>query len=97
MEDGTPEAIKKAMEDRFVNAIKVDTEVTWDGCCQDLAVVTTIIDNDLILVLGNGEVLEYGTPAELISRNGALSQMVDDTGEELSRELRRRANASKNS
>jgi len=57
----------------------------------------TIIDNDLILVLGNGEVLEYGTPAELISRNGALSQMVDDTGEELSRELRRRANASKNS
>lgn len=57
----------------------------------------TIIDNDMILVLGNGEVLEYGPPAELISRNGPFSQMVDDTGEELSRELRRRANTSKTS
>merc|ERR1711935_382719 len=45
MEDGTPEAIKAAIIAKFPNAVKIDSEVTWDGCCQDLAVVTTIIDN----------------------------------------------------
>jgi hypothetical protein len=46
MDDGTPEAIKAAIAARFPNAASIDSEVTWDGCCQDLAVVTTIIDND---------------------------------------------------
>ena len=46
MEDGTPEAIKLAIKNRFPNANTINTEVTWDGCCQDLAVVTTIFCND---------------------------------------------------
>ena len=51
----------------------------------------TIIDSDLILVLGGGKVLEYGSPAELIKTNGHFSRMVDDTGTEMSKELKRRA------
>jgi hypothetical protein len=46
MDDGTPEAIKAAIVARFPNAARIDSEVTWDACCSDLAVVTTIIDND---------------------------------------------------
>jgi len=53
----------------------------------------TIIENDLILVLGSGEVLEYGSPAELIALNGHFTSMVNDTGSELSKELKRRAMA----
>lgn len=51
----------------------------------------TIIDNDLILVLGGGEVLEYGSPAELIALQGHFTSMVNDTGVEMSQELKRRA------
>jgi ABC-type multidrug transport system fused ATPase/permease subunit len=51
----------------------------------------TIIENDLILVLGGGKVLEYGSPSELISLNGHFSSMVNDTGAEMSSALKRRA------
>jgi ATP-binding cassette subfamily C (CFTR/MRP) protein 4 len=51
----------------------------------------TIIDNDLILVLGGGEVLEFGSPAALISLDGHFSRMIDDTGREMSVQLRQRA------
>ena len=52
----------------------------------------TVIDNDYILVLGHGHVLEFGRPAELLERtDGHFSSMVNDTGETMSRELRRRA------
>ena len=51
----------------------------------------TVIENDYILVLGNGKVLEYGTPAELIRSNGAFASMVSDTGDAMSSDLRRRA------
>jgi len=52
----------------------------------------TIIENDMILVLGDGEVLEYGTPNDLLLGDGGyFASMVDDTGEEMARELRRRA------
>lgn len=51
----------------------------------------TIIDYDLILVLGGGEVLEFGSPVELMTLNGHFSSMIDDTGSEMSMQLRRRA------
>lgn len=51
----------------------------------------TIIENDLILVLGRGEVLEFGSPADLILRNGHFSSMIDDTGREMSMQLREKA------
>ena len=52
----------------------------------------TVIDSDYILVLGHGEVLEFGTPAELLRlEGGALASMVADTGESMSVDLRQRA------
>lgn len=52
----------------------------------------TIIESDLILVLGHGEVLEFGSPAELLRKeNGAFASMVSDTGETMSSDLRQRA------
>lgn len=35
--------------------------------------------------------LEYGSPHELIERNGAFTSMVNDTGEEMANTLRMRA------
>lgn len=52
----------------------------------------TVIDHDYILVLGQGKVLEFGPPAELLRiSGGAFSTMVDDTGEITAKELRERA------
>jgi hypothetical protein len=51
----------------------------------------TVIDHDYILVLGQGKVLEFGSPADLLKSGGAFSQMVDDTGEINANELRQRA------
>lgn len=51
----------------------------------------TVIDYDKILVLGNGSVLEYGSPHELIQKGGAFASMVRDTGDEMSSLLRSRA------
>jgi len=51
----------------------------------------TVIESDLILVLGAGRVLEFGAPADLIRANGAFASMVSDTGETVSDELRKRA------
>jgi ATP-binding cassette, subfamily C (CFTR/MRP), member 4 len=50
----------------------------------------TIIDFDLCLVLGAGKVLEFGSPAELLRRQGgAFASMVQDTGPSMAAELRR--------
>ena len=52
----------------------------------------TVIENDYILVLGHGEILEYGSPGELIRRkDGHFASMVDDTGREMSQDLRQRS------
>lgn len=49
--------------------------------------LNTIIDFDYVLVLGEGEVLEYGSPAELLNLKGAFSKMVQDTGDVISKKL----------
>ncbi len=53
--------------------------------------LTTVIDNDLILVLGKGKVLEFGTPSDLIALDGHLARMVNDAGisnEEIVKKIR---------
>mmetsp|Transcript_12086 Transcript_12086/g.24989 ORF Transcript_12086/g.24989 Transcript_12086/m.24989 type:complete len:1226 (-) Transcript_12086:4883-8560(-) len=55
----------------------------------------TIIDYDFILVLGHGEVQEFGSPVELISKEGGVfAQMVHDTGDSMSKSLKETANQS---
>ncbi|KAL7557087.1 hypothetical protein ACA910_009910 [Epithemia clementina (nom. ined.)] len=54
----------------------------------------TVIDYDFILVLGQGEVLEFGSPSDLLSQNkvdGVFARMVDDTGDSMSKSLREKA------
>ncbi|CAB9509666.1 Multiple drug resistance-associated protein-like transporter 1 [Seminavis robusta] len=51
----------------------------------------TIIDYDIVLVLGHGRVLEWGSPAKLLTDGGAFASMVNDTGDSMSAELRKRA------
>lgn len=51
----------------------------------------TIIDFDYCVVLGDGKLLEFGTPASLIREDGAFASMVKDTGRITSAELRERA------
>lgn len=51
----------------------------------------TIIDFDYCAVLGEGKLLEFGPPAELIREGGAFASMLEDTGECASAELRKRA------
>ncbi len=50
----------------------------------------TIIENDYVIVLGGGKVIEYGAPRDLIEQNGHFASMVA----EMSKELRRRAKRS---
>jgi len=35
MEDAVVEDIKQAIKKAWPNAIKLETNVTWDSCCQD--------------------------------------------------------------
>ena len=52
----------------------------------------TVIDHDYILVLGQGKILEFGPPSELLrNKEGAFFSMVEDTGETTALELRQRA------
>lgn len=51
----------------------------------------TVIDYDKILVLGAGSLIEYGTPYELIQKDGDFASMVRDTGDEMSSLLMSRA------
>ena len=54
----------------------------------------TIIDYDQILVIGDGKMLEYGTPAELLQKqDGHFAAMVADTGPAMASELHDRASA----
>jgi ATP-binding cassette subfamily C (CFTR/MRP) protein 4 len=53
----------------------------------------TIIEDDYILVLGSGKLLEFSSPAELICSGGAFKKMVKDTGGSMAAELKKRAYA----
>ena len=49
----------------------------------------TVIDYDVILAMENGQLAEFGTPAELLEkRDGLFAGLVDSTGRESSSALR---------
>ncbi len=50
--------------------------------------LNTIINCDLILMLDQGKVLELGSPAELLQKNGHFAHLVNETGEESANHLR---------
>lgn len=59
--------------------------------------LNTIIDYDRVIVLDMGRVLEFNTPAMLLTnRNSAFSALVDETGPENSALLRMLATAAAN-
>ncbi len=48
----------------------------------------TVIDYDLILVIGRGKILEYGPPNELLlNPTGHFASMVNHCGENMAQEL----------
>ncbi|GBG31208.1 ABC transporter, putative [Hondaea fermentalgiana] len=78
----TDTAIQSTIRDSFNNA----TIIT---IAHRLA---TVIENDFILVLGNGSVLEYDDPATLLEDpSSELSSMVAELGASTAAQLRRRA------
>jgi ATP-binding cassette subfamily C (CFTR/MRP) protein 4 len=77
----TDQMLHESLHDSFADATIIAVAHRLD----------TVIDHDYILVLGQGKVLEFGSPAELLRTNGSFSTMVDDTGEISSKDLRQRA------
>ena len=53
--------------------------------------LNTIMDYDVICVMDNGKVSEYGEPSELLQTEGLFSRLVDSTGKESSLALRQMA------
>lgn len=78
----TDELLQEALSKSFPEATIISVAHRLD----------TVIDNDLILVLGHGKVLEFGSPADLVEKhNGHFAGMVRDTGTGMAEELRNRA------
>lgn len=49
----------------------------------------TIIDHDLVLVFGDGKILEFGSPIALLtSDNSHFASMVESTGDQMAKSLR---------
>mmetsp|Transcript_14515 Transcript_14515/g.21627 ORF Transcript_14515/g.21627 Transcript_14515/m.21627 type:complete len:993 (-) Transcript_14515:9-2987(-) len=82
----TDHLLQKTLKEKFSHATIISVAHRLD----------TIIDYDKILVLGDGKVLEYGPPKELLlNATGHLSSMVKNTGDSMSKLLHRKANVSK--
>merc|ERR1711916_37420 len=61
------------------------------GDCTILSIahrLLSIADSDRILVLDKGHVMEFDTPAALLSRGGLFADMVDEHGETAARHIR---------
>jgi ABC-type multidrug transport system fused ATPase/permease subunit len=50
--------------------------------------LNTIMDYDSILVMNRGAAAEFGSPKELLEKNGMFADLVEATGEESARALR---------
>jgi ABC-type multidrug transport system fused ATPase/permease subunit len=50
--------------------------------------LNTIMDYDLILVMDSGRAAEFGSPADLLERNGVFTELVNATGPESAKALR---------
>ena len=67
----TDKMIQKTIREEFVDA-------TTLVIAHRLA---SVMDYERILVLGDGEVVEFGTPRELLDKGGVFAGMVRETGE----------------
>ena len=75
----TEELIKDALQKRFSDATVLVIAHRLD----------TVIDFDKILVLGDGRVLEYGSPKDLLSNeDGAFASMIAHMGDEAATRLK---------
>ena len=82
VDSNTDRLLQKTLRERFSGATIISIAHRLD----------TIIDYDRILVLGEGKVLEFGTPSELLSKDeGHFLSMVKSTGDAMAELLFSRA------
>jgi len=82
VDTNTDQLLQKTLKEKFSGATIISVAHRLD----------TVIDYDRVLVLGNGKVLEFGAPKDLLSRDdGYFSSMVRSTGKSTEELLRRRA------
>lgn len=83
VDSNTDHLLQNTLRDRFSGATIISVAHRLD----------TIIAYDRIVVLGHGQLLEFGSPSELLSRDeGHFSSMVESTGEAMARHLRNKVN-----
>lgn len=80
----TDQLLQKTLKEKFSHATIISVAHRLD----------TVIKYDKILVLGDGKVLEFGHPKDLLlNANGHLYSMVKNTGALMSKTLRHKANS----
>lgn len=72
VDKATDELIQRSIRDEFKNSTLIVIAHR----------LSTIADFDRILVMGEGKVIEYGTPRELLEMGGAFGELVGRSGEE---------------
>ena len=72
VDKATDELIQRSIRDEFKNSTLIVI----------VHRLSTIADFDHILVMGEGKVIEYGTPRELLEMGGAFGELVGRSGEE---------------
>jgi len=78
----TDQLLQKALKETFQDSTIISVAHRLD----------TVINYDRILVLGDGKVLEFGAPKDLVSKeDGHFAAMVNSTGESMANILRGRA------
>ncbi len=82
VDTNTDHLLQQTLKDNFSEATIISVAHRLD----------TVIDYDQILVLGDGKILEYGSPAELLEDGEShFSSMVRNTGDSMADYLRKKA------
>jgi ATP-binding cassette subfamily C (CFTR/MRP) protein 4 len=85
VDTNTDKLLQKTLRENFSDATIISIAHRLD----------TIMDYDRVLVLGNSKVLEFGSPKELLGREGGhFASMVESTGETMAGLLREKAGLS---
>lgn len=78
----TEQLLQEALDDNFSDGTILTVAHRLD----------TVIESDYILVLDKGQVIDFGSPADLVrKKGGAFGSMVMDTGEGMAKSLRQSA------